>query len=177
MRSLCVSAALALVTMPAGCATTEQKVAQESVADGSVLRLLNLSQVEVKYQASCVVAVKQASRARPLACVYVQTTKSLYFLRYNSMESKYVPTVSVDIGELTSVALARSAINRQIQINRKGEVLAFQIDGGTFVNTAMTENIFASLKAAGVPAKEPEKWIELIDPVPMTITIPVYVGG
>jgi hypothetical protein len=176
-RNVCAVALLALAALLAGCSSTEYKVAQASAADGSVLRSLSLNPEDVKYQAPCVVAVRRQTRERPLACVYVQTARDMHFLRYNELASKYMPAVSVSIADLTTIALATYGLNRQIQVNRQGEVLGFHIVGSTFVNSALTEEIFGSLKTAGVATREPEKWIELMDPAPMTITIPVYVGN
>jgi len=166
----------ALALAAAGCAATEYKVAQAAAADGSILSTLHLGASDVKYQAPCIVAVKRQVGARPLACVYVQTETEMHFLRFNEVESRYVPAVSVALAELTSVALARYGLNRQVQVNRKGEMLAFHIVGSTFVNSSLTEEIFSSLIKAGIAQQEPERWIELADPVPMPVTIPVYVG-
>jgi hypothetical protein len=176
-RNVCTGALVVFAALLAGCASPQYKIAQASTADGSVLRSLNLNAQDVKYQAPCVVAVKRQTRARPLACVYVQTAGDIHFLRYNEAEAKYLPAVSVPIAELTTIALATYAFNRQIQVNRKGEILAFHIVGANFVNAALTEEIYGTLKIAGVPTQEPDKWIDMMDPVPMTITIPVYVGS
>lgn len=159
-----------------GCTSEEYRVAAASTADGSVLTALHLSPGDVKYQAPCVVAVREVPPARPLSCIYVQTNTGMHFLRFTPGESKYEPAASLQFTELTGIALARLGFNREIQVERRDEMFAFHIVGAELVNTHMTKDIFQSLSDAGIPKKAPQPWINLLDPMGVTITIPIYVG-
>ncbi len=158
-----------------GCTSDEYRVAAASTADGSVLAALHLSPGDVKYQAPCVVAVREAPPARPVSCIYVQTNTGMRFLRFAPSKSKYEPAASLQFTELTGIALARLGLNREIQVERRDEMFAFQIVGAEFGNTHMTKDIFQSLSDVGIPKKAPQHWINLLDPVGVTITIPIFV--
>ena len=159
-----------------GCTSDEYRVAAASTADGSVLAALHLSPVGVKYQAPCIVALRKVPPARPLSCIYVQTSTGMYFLRFRPGESKYEPAVSLQFTDLTGIALARFGFNRQIQVEKGDEMFAFHIVGAELVNGRMTTDIFQSLSDAGIPRKAPQHWINLLNPVGVTIMIPVYRG-
>lgn len=160
----------------AGCTSTEYRVAAASTADGSVLAALHLSPADVKYQAPCVVALRETPPARALSCVYVQTKTGMHFLRFRPGESKYEPAVSLQFNELTGIALARFGFNREIQVESRDEMFAFHIVGAELVNTHMTNDIFQSLSDVGIPRKPPQHWVNLLNPLGVTIMIPIYAG-
>lgn len=156
-----------------GCASTQYRVA--TAPGNGFANLLNLSPESITIQAPCAAGVSRATKTVPVSCVFIETSDRLHFLKYQEATQTYVPAVSIDIKEIAGIAFVRAGLNRQIQLRRGDELMAFHIVGAELVDTKTTALIYERLVKAGAPEMTPEKWVDLIGPLP--VTIPIYVGG
>jgi hypothetical protein len=162
--------ALLALAVLAGCST-------DPISAETLKSALKMDESDVLIEAYCNIAARDLKTQQdtpPDTCVYVQTADSLNFLQWNLDAAQLEPVFTLPISELTGVSLARYVTNRQVQLHHGDEVIAIQLTGDAFVKAALTEEVYTRLTAAGVPAREPVEWINMVD-VRMPVTIPVYI--